>query len=84
MPAPVFSGSRTTPPYSSTTNAHHLPRGTLNWILDDGEVVHGTLMPLLLEGQFHVLIIVSVTGFVFDNEVVGFPFAVAVVSRIMR
>jgi hypothetical protein len=41
-------------------------------------------MPLLLEGQFHVLIIVSVTGFVFDNEVVGFPFAVAVVSRIMR
>jgi hypothetical protein len=40
MPAPVFSGSRTTPPYS-TTNAHHLPRGTLNWILDDGEVVHG-------------------------------------------
>lgn len=41
-------------------------------------------MPLLLEGPFHVLIIVSVTGLVFNNEVVEFRFAIAVVSRLMR
>jgi hypothetical protein len=41
-------------------------------------------MPLLLEGPFHVLIIVSVGGLVFDSEVVGVRFAIAMVPRFMR